>query len=152
MPAPHRPVRSSAHVTVSAPAERVWDLLADPKGWSTWFLPVVGADLGGDRPLTEGVRFRWRLGVGTVVSEVVAADGRQLVWRSRYLGLRTEHAWMVRPVPEGTHVTSTKTVGGIPARLGRPLVQRWVDRTLQEWVDSLSTTAPHLSEPEGVPA
>jgi uncharacterized protein YndB with AHSA1/START domain len=96
--------------TIAAPAQAIFDVLADPTmhpvidGSGT----VQGVQDGGPERLGLGVRFGMNMRIGTpyrVLNTVVEfEEGRLIAWRHFH-----GHRWRyeLEPVPEGTKVTET---------------------------------------------
>lgn len=126
----------SRSVVVDAPAQQVFDLLADPARHPDFDgSGTVQARLRGPRRLAPGSRFgmRMRLGVPYVIANTVVEfeEGRRIAWR--HFG---RHVWRyeLEPVVGGTLVTETFDWSGalspkglelarVPARNARSIEQ-----------------------------
>ena len=136
--APDRPRSLSRSVVVQAPAQEVFDLLADPERHADFDgSGTVKGRLRGAQRLRLGARFgmRMRLVVPYVIGNVVVEfeEGRRIAWR--HFG---RHVWRyeLEPVAGGTRVTETFDWSGAlsPKALelaGVPAINaRSIDRTL----------------------
>jgi uncharacterized protein YndB with AHSA1/START domain len=92
-------------VTIDAPPDAVWSLIARPGRWREWSPYVVGAEGLGEPEVEVGavgsVVLRGGLRVGAEILEVV--PGRSWAWRVKGLVIRHE----VEPVPGGTRLSMT---------------------------------------------
>jgi uncharacterized protein YndB with AHSA1/START domain len=139
----------SASVVVAAPAQQVFDLLADPRrhGEFDGSGTVRSAVAGPDR-LAPGARFGMAMHWGVpyrIRNTVVEFDeGRRLAWR--HFG---RHVWRYRlePVPGGTLVTETFDWG--PSLAPRAL-ERW--GAPRRNLASIRTTLRRLADIFGEPA
>ena len=133
-------VRSS-----SAPAERLWAVMSDVRGWPDW-LPTVDAvtALDPDRVDEVGAEYRveqpklpaavWR------ITEVV--PGRSFTWQSSAPGLLSVGTHELRPEPDGT---TTIVLGirwsGVLAPVARFLVGRTAQDYVEQEAEALDRTA-----------
>ncbi len=123
-------VRESA-----APAERLWAVMSDVRGWPAW-LPTVEAvtALDPDRVDEVGAEYRveqpklppavWR------ISQVV--PGRSFTWESSAPGMRSVGTHELRPNPDGT---TTIVLGIAWSGVLAPVVRFLVGRTAQDYVE-----------------
>jgi uncharacterized protein YndB with AHSA1/START domain len=115
------PIVVRNEMTIPAPAERVWDLLADVARWPSWYRACrwvrVGATEGG-RP----VAFSWKAHPPVLQSRVIASDRPHLfAFVADTAGIHAERIFTLRPSPDGrgTVVVSDETQVGWLASLGR---------------------------------
>jgi uncharacterized protein YndB with AHSA1/START domain len=119
-------------VTVAAPPERVWDLVADVTRMGEWSPETTSAAwLGGSTGPAVGVRFRGRNQKGmmrwSTTCEVTAADrGREFSFvRISRIDDGTEWSFTMRSEGDGTVLTETakqRRLPGGPVRLAGRVV------------------------------
>ncbi|HLV72419.1 MAG TPA: SRPBCC family protein [Vulgatibacteraceae bacterium] len=109
------PVTSSSEVVVDAPAERVWEVLADLRGWETWAPGFRIRALGAVEPHRE---FRWAQNGTPLRSRfAVVSPGRELSWAGSALGLyRAVDRMVLTPEDGRTRVTLQESFDGPFAR------------------------------------
>jgi hypothetical protein len=121
---------AQAELTIDAPAQRVFDRLADFAAWPSWmppsFVPLVRA--GAPSPLRLGDRFRVKVGGAPFASTLrlsVLERPREIAWRGGLRGLLwAEHRFVLEPDGDRrTRVRSIETWRGALAGLTRRLVQ-----------------------------
>ena len=71
------PAVASAQVEVDADPETVWEVLTSIDDWPSWNPDVRSASL--EEGLTEGSRFRWKAGPGTITSTLQRIERLYLV-------------------------------------------------------------------------
>ena len=121
---------AEAERTIDAPAQRVFDKLADLGSWPSWmprsFVPLVRP--GTPSPLRLGDRFQVRVAGAPVASTLrvsILDRPRELAWRGGVPGLlRAEHRFVVEADGEHrTRVRSIETWHGGLSRVLRRLVE-----------------------------
>jgi len=116
------PIEVRNAIAIAAPAERVWDLLADVGNWPSWYracrwVSVESRDDAG-RPLS----FRWKAHPVELRSAVVASErGRLFAIIADAPGFHAERAFTIRPSGNETHtmVISHETQVGLFPWIGR---------------------------------
>ncbi|MEV0664442.1 SRPBCC family protein [Actinomadura luteofluorescens] len=79
------PVTSASTVLIDAPVARVWDVLADLRGWEAWSPDFELRALDAVEP---GREFRWSQGGTPLRSRFAVVDpGRELSWTGTFLAL-----------------------------------------------------------------
>ncbi|MFC7548571.1 SRPBCC family protein [Plantactinospora sp. GCM10030261] len=125
-------MRYATEVTINAPAEDVWRVLADVRRWPDWTPTVRRVDQLDDGPLRFGSRIRieqprLRPAVMTVTK---FEPGRSFVWASTSSAVRAVADHRVVEGPSGTVVTLTFDLDGWMAPVARAayggLIQRYV--------------------------
>ena len=90
-------------MTIDAPADAVWSLIARPDRWHEWSPYVAGADGLGEPEVEAGavgsVLLRGGLRIGAEILDVV--PGRSWAWRVKGLVIHHE----VEPMPGGTSLS-----------------------------------------------
>jgi uncharacterized membrane protein len=122
-------MRSSAHTVVSAPAENVWEIVADPERVLSFMSGITRWEVESERPTGLGARYRMLMRVGSAeiggLIEVVEFDPpRDLAWTS-VTGIDQRGRWRLRPAPGGrTRVELRLAYGVAGAGLSGWLAER----------------------------
>lgn len=136
-------------IVVSAPAEVVWDVLADVARWPEWTESMREVGLLDSPPLREGSRVRIkqpRLPTVTwTVEEVVPVQS--FSWAARSGGVHTVADHRLDPAPDGTVVTlelrQNVPLAGVFHRLFGGLTQRYM-RMEAEGLKRRAESGPHV--------
>ena len=110
------PVVSASSVLIDASPDRIWDVLADLRGWEEWATDFRLRALDAVEP---GREFRWaQKGVPLRSRFAVVAPGRELSWTGSMLGLYRAVDRMVLTGENGrTRVTLQESLDGPLVRL-----------------------------------
>jgi hypothetical protein len=110
------PVTSSSEIVIDAPAQRVWEVLADLRGWQTW---APGFRVRALDAVEPGREFRWAQDGTPLRSRfAIVEPGRELSWTGSALGLYRAVDRMVLTAEGGrTRVTLQESFDGPLARL-----------------------------------
>ncbi|MEV6353985.1 SRPBCC family protein [Streptomyces hydrogenans] len=133
------PVTSASEVRIEAPAERVWQILADPAGWSRVLPGRRALELGGG--VTEGAPFVWAVGRTVIRSRFAVVDvGRELTWTGLAMGVRAVDRQVLTPTPDGA------TVLRIEESMAAPLIGLFFTRDRlrgqhEEWIRAVKAAA-----------
>ena len=139
------PVLSVAEIEIGAPIEVVWDVLTGIDRWPTWNSDVKSVSIEG--PAAAGMSFRWKAGPGTITSTVVRMERPRLIaWNGRTLGIRARHDWHLEPRDGRTRVRTEESYDGLVARLLRRPLQKMLDRTLEDGVQSLKLQSERCAQ------
>jgi len=121
---------AEAERTIDAPAQRVFDRLADVASWPSWmprsFAPVVRA--GTPSPLRPGDRVRVKISGAPLASTLKVSKlerPNELAWRGGVRGLLwAEHRFVFEPIGDKkTRVRSIETWRGALSGLLRRVVE-----------------------------
>jgi uncharacterized membrane protein len=122
-------MRSSAHTTVSAPIETVWEIVSDPERALSFMSAVTRWEVESEEPTGLGARYRMLMRIGSAevggLIEVVEWDPPgDLAWTS-VTGLDQRGRWRLRTAPGGrTRVEIRLAYGVAGAGLGGWLAER----------------------------
>ena len=133
---------------VPAPPERVWDLLADVKGWPSWYRACRWVRVESTRDASRPAPFRWKAHPVELRSNVIAAvRPHSFAIDADAHGLHAERTFTVRPAPDGrgTVVTSHETQVGLLPRLGRVFLAPRLRAANQAMFDDLARAAGHVA-------
>ena len=119
-------------ISISAPPERVWDVVVDVEAWPARIPTVDRVERLDDGPLAVGAKTRLAQpklpeAVWTVTE---LTPGSAFTWTSTSPGVRVTASHLVEPAPEGSRLTLAIDLGGWMAPVGwlmtRSLTQRYV--------------------------
>jgi uncharacterized membrane protein len=134
------PVVVSTAIDVTAPADVVWDLLADIEQWPAWNRAVRSVSVHGD--VAPGTEFEWKAGPGTIRSTLLQVVRPTFIaWSGRTLGLRAIHVFALRTDGEHTTVRTEESYSGPVARLLRGPIRRSLARALADGLVDLEARA-----------
>jgi uncharacterized membrane protein len=120
-------------VTISAPPERVWEVLVDVERWPERIHTVDSVERLDEGPLAVGSRTRLRQPrLPEAVWTVTALDeGSSFTWVSTSPGVRVTAGHEVEPHPSGSRLTLSVDVSGPLAPVGwlmtRSLSRQYVE-------------------------
>lgn len=138
------PAVAHAEADVAAPAEAVWELVADIERWPAWNPDVKSASLEGD--LAPGSTFRWKAGPGTIVSTLQTVDPpREIAWTGRTMGIAAVHVYRLEPREGGTRVVSEESWAGFLVRLLRGRMAKQLQTSLEGGLAHLKVAAERSS-------
>jgi len=129
-------VRSFATRLIPAPAEHVWEVIADATGWEAWYSDIRDISLRGE--MKRGAKLRFSTGpvkVSAEVSRLEHTEVLEFVGRSK--GATSTYRFHLHARPEGTLVTLRQVSDGIAVRTMRPMLQRIADGSLPQWLAAL---------------
>ena len=108
--------------------------------WPSWNPDVRSASLEGG--LSEGSRFRWKAGPGTITSTLQRIERPRLIaWTGRTFGIKAIHVHRLEPRGEGTVVSSEESWEGLPVRIFRGRMQKTLEEALGPGLDHLKAEA-----------
>ncbi len=137
------PVTALNEITIAAPAQAVWELLADTSRWPQWYAACRWVRNSAAGPLPAGAAFDWKahpVALHSVVSESV--PGRVFRYTAASGGLHVDHAFTLTQTPEGTRVLSKETQAGPLPAAGRAVLGPSLRRATQRWLEDLAATVP----------
>lgn len=138
------PAVAHAEADVAAPAEAVWELVADIERWPAWNPDVKSASLEGD--LAPGSTFRWKAGPGTIVSTLQTVDPpREIAWTGKTMGIAAVHVYRLEPREGGTRVVSEESWAGFLVRLLRGRMAKQLQTSLEGGLAHLKVAAERSS-------
>ena len=138
-------MRVSQSVEISAPVDRVWDVIADPERMLSFMSGVTRWEVEGDRATGLGARYRvlFRVGaaeIGGLIEVVEWDQPSELAWTS-VLGIDQRGRWRLRELPGGHTkvelrmaygVAGSGRSGWIAERVAAPTVTGHLRRTLSQ--------------------
>ncbi|WP_342240359.1 SRPBCC domain-containing protein [Inquilinus sp. OTU3971] len=116
-----KPSRSPIHFTnelrVAVAPETIWALLTDPEAWPSFYPGVRHVDLlGGHTSFQLGTRFETNLAGQDVHASIQECEPiTRIAWGGGPIADKAStayHAWIITPVPSGTHLWTEETMQG----------------------------------------
>jgi uncharacterized membrane protein len=145
-------MRVAAQVHVSAPAEQVWEMIADPTRVLSFMSGMTRWEIAGDQPTGLGARYRmlFRVGsaeVGGLIEIVEFSKPRDLAWTS-VTGLDQRGRWRLREESNGrTRVELRLAYGvagsGLPGWIAEHIAARTVRGHLRRTLQQLKRLVDH---------
>ena len=112
------PVFAAGEVFVVAPADVVWDVIANVGEWPGWQPGISQVELDG--PVQVGTTFHWRSGRSKIVSTFREVDRPNAVgWIGKTFGVRAQHKYEVFPDSGGVRLKTEESWRGPLASLLR---------------------------------
>ncbi|WP_405683575.1 SRPBCC family protein [Streptomyces sp. NBC_01387] len=135
------PIRSAHEVVIDAPVERVWALLADPAGWSTFAPAIHDVHVAGDRTASVDTRFTWINGRAKIASRFAVVEPlREITWTGSAMGSRAAHRHLLTTREDGTMLLRTEeSMAG--TLLGLFYGSAKLHAELTRWLDAIKTGA-----------
>jgi uncharacterized membrane protein len=101
-------------IDISAPAERVWQAVADIEAWPRWTPSMTDVKRLDSGPLRVGSRARvWQPGLPALVWEVTEFDeGSAFTWVTRIPGVVSTARHDISAAADGSRLTLTLTWSG----------------------------------------
>jgi uncharacterized membrane protein len=138
-------VRVAASVQIAAPAERVWEIMADPERALSFMSGATRWEIEGDGPAGLGSRFQvlFRVGaaeIGGTIELVEWDPPHELAWTS-VLGVDQRGRWRLRENRDGRTrvemrlaygVAGSGLSGWLAERLAGPTLRGHLRRSLQQ--------------------
>ena len=133
------PIRASHEIVIEASAQRVWQVLSQPMGWSAVDAGISGVRLDG--PVREGTGFTWRNGRTRLASTFAVVDeARELTWTGAARGAKAVHRHVLTPTAHGTTRLFTEE-----SMAGRGLILFFssakLHAALEKWLSAIAAAA-----------
>ncbi|OPY37480.1 MAG: Polyketide cyclase / dehydrase and lipid transport [Methanoregula sp. PtaU1.Bin051] len=132
-------------ITVNAPPETVWNVLAGIAEWPAWNPGVSSVTIGDN--LTVGTHFRWRakgIQISSTVTELII--GRRICWTGNSVGIHAMHLWTFEPVGGRTRVTTREALSGWLVKILTVFRPAFLDRSLEKTLAALKARAEKDAE------
>jgi len=134
------PLVARKEIFIQASPDKVWDIQTGINSWKDWQPDISHAELNG--ALAPGSVFRWTSGGLAVTSTLQEVEPkRRVAWTGQAFGSRARHIWAFRPQGDGTLVTTEESMEGWLIVLLKPLMPRFLEKSLDVWLGSLKTKA-----------
>jgi uncharacterized protein YndB with AHSA1/START domain len=127
-------------ILIQAPPEVVWQIHTDINHWGQWHPGISMTNLTG--PLAAGSVFQWKTGGLTLTSTLqVVESNQQIGWTGQGLGTQASHLWTLQPHQDGTLLTTDESMQGWLVSLLKVFMPKFLDRSLDAWLQSLKRRA-----------
>jgi len=134
------PVVAQHQILIAASSETIWQILSDINRWTDWNPNISDATLEGE--FKPGSIFRWKSGRTAILSTLQEVEPqRRMSWTGQVIGTRAIHIWMLEPQVDSVLVRTEESFEGWLVRLSRGMMQRMLDKSLQEWLERLKQKA-----------
>jgi len=136
-------VTAKCEVVISAPVQRVWEMIASPAGWPV-FDPAVH-DVKLDGPAAVDAAFTWAKGRSHFRSRFAVLDpGREVTWTGTALWLKVVHRHLLDTTAGGaTRVRCEESMSGL--MLGLFYTDAKLQADLLKWLTALKAGAEQRS-------
>ena len=144
-------MRVAESITITAPPERVWEAVSDPRRYLHFMSGVTRWEVVGDAPRGMGARYRMLLRVGSaevggLIEIVEFKEGRDLAWTS-VTGIDQRGRWRVRERGGASRVELRLQYGvagsGLWGWLAESLAARTVSGHLRRSLQQLKRQVEH---------
>ncbi|MER7930699.1 SRPBCC family protein [Streptomyces sp. NPDC096057] len=132
-----------AQAVVHAPPSTAFALLADVARWPDWVPGVTEVDPGA----VERAFDVWFHGHRFEISLGEHVPHTRLGWSGIGAGVQLYQAWLLTPVPDGTHVVTENVVRGPVALSIDALAPLWTQRLNSLWLAQLKRLSESASPP-----
>lgn len=134
------PVYAEGEIEVAAPADVVWNVVANVDRWPAWNPEISTVSLEG--PIAEGTQFRWKAGRSKLVSVFRRVDPPHVVgWTGKTLGVPAIHVWRTEPTDSGTILRTQESWSGLLAGLLKRKLQPMLEEALQKGLKATKAEA-----------
>ncbi len=134
------PVFSKKSILINAPSTLIWPLITEIEKWPDRFNHVASAKIDGT--FTVGKSFVWKSGGVKIVSTIKEIkEGTFILWTGKAFGTQAAHSWTLKQHDNGTLMETSESFDGWLVRLMPKMMQKMLDQTLTEWVDTIKRLA-----------
>jgi uncharacterized protein YndB with AHSA1/START domain len=127
-------------ILIQAPPEAVWKIHTDINRWAQWHPAISMTHLAG--PLAAGSVFQWKTGGLTLTSTLqVVEPNQQIGWTGKGMGTQASQLWRLQPHKDGTLLSTEESMQGWLVSLLKVLMPKFLDQSLDTWLQSLKRRA-----------
>jgi uncharacterized protein YndB with AHSA1/START domain len=134
----------SNRIEISAPPQRVWDVLIDVETWPQWYAGARNLSLASTTPgkLAPNAVLSWNIMDLDFVSTIHEFDPPyRLSWESRKSTIQGYHAWILIPTNTGTLLVTDESQIGVLAWLQGIFVPNKLSRLHDETLAKIKERA-----------
>jgi hypothetical protein len=105
------PASASHEITIEAPLEVVWNIIAEIDRWCVWNPAISKAKLNGQ--FTVGTTFNWKsngFAIHSTLQEIAPLS--RLVWTGKAPGTSAIHVWTFQSVGNAVRVSTRESFEG----------------------------------------
>ena len=125
------PAYSREEITIQAPIQKVYSLVADISKWEEWQTPVTFSQLNGE--LAEGTKFSWKANGLKIHSELHTVKKNTAIgWTGRIAWIKAVHNWNFRELGSGTRVVVEESLSGFGSSLMKKSLKDGMQKNLLE--------------------
>ncbi len=116
-------------VRINAPPDAIWAVMMDVERWPEWTESIRSVQQldSGPFALRSEARLRVRGGPASVWRVTELTEGQSFTWESDVGGVHSRASHVIDPEDDGSRVTLTVTISGLPATLLAPFLA-WAGR------------------------
>lgn len=141
---PNAPVTGRHSAVVAAPLDVVWAQHTDVANYPRWQPELQSAHIDG--PFVPGVTFDWQTASFDIRSTLYAVEPqRRTLWGGTTAGVTGIHEWTFAEVDGGVLVETAESWDGDVVRADVPLMQKYCDDALLDWLQRLAVAAESAS-------
>ena len=133
------PLQTTQQISINAPADKIWALLANPQAWPGWNPSI--AQTSAPSILQPGSLFSYNadgMSIHAAVREFIPSQA--LAWTGDVLNFHAIQTWTLTPQPGGvTLVTTSESVSGF--LIGLFFSQARLERDDRTWLKNLKAAA-----------
>jgi hypothetical protein len=127
-------------VFIQAQPQVVWKIHTNINSWSKWQPDIAFSEIEG--PLIAGTVFHWKPGGLTINSTIEVLEPDQRIgWTGTAIGTQARHIWTLKSHQNGTLLTTEESMEGWLARILKVVMPRFLDKSLDTWLQSLKKQA-----------
>ena len=134
------PVVSKNEIIISAPVDKVWNILIGIDNWPDWQKNVTEAKL--DNEIKEGATFKWKAGGILFSSEIHTMKPKSMFgWTGKTFGASAIHNWTFDEYNGKTKVTGEESLQGVLPTLFKKNFQKTLDAGILKNLEELKTAS-----------
>ena len=134
------PVKCSKSIVINADSKKVWQLISNINGWSSWQTAISKPQLQGE--LQPGAKFVWKTGGATIHSTLhTVAPYSAFGWTGKTFGMYAIHNWTVKESNCVTTVSVEESMEGLLASLLKGSFNKNLEKGMLQWLALLKTEA-----------
>lgn len=134
------PAFAEEDVTVNAPVQEVWDVLAGLDQWPAWNTSVTSMKIHG--PVLPGTEFHWVAGGMKIRSRIEEVQPlNRIAWSGKTMGIRAIHVWALSQDGDSTRVHTEESFQGLIVHLLARRMKSELSKALKQGLGALKSEA-----------
>jgi hypothetical protein len=127
------PVKCRKEITISAPADKVWQVLTTINQWPAWNPEIKATSING--PLAPETGFDWLTGGTKIHSTIHTVEpATHFGWTGKVMGVFAIHNWHLTGVGQTTTVAVEESMEGILTRLLKGSFNKSLEKGMTNWL------------------